>query len=158
MIVAEELGGRDRACCAVAMNSSAMLYAALEYAFRRNELAREHESPARRPGCQEAQRSIRCSAIWKSERGIGRPTRRSSRPRAVRWSGAEAPRALHLHVSVPQAREGTRSAERKNVRPIRLQSDDADTSSTSYVQRRADRKAGLSCARHSQRYRRDRVR
>ena len=91
MIVAEEQGGRDRACCAVAMNSSAMLYAAVEYAFRRNELAREQESPARRPRCQEAQRSIRCSAIWKSERGIGRPTRRSSRPRVVRWSGASAP-------------------------------------------------------------------
>src|SRR5882724_6638157 len=50
----------------------------------------------------------------------GRLTLRSSRPRAVRWSGAEAPRALHLHVSVPQAREGTRPAERKNVVPPEL--------------------------------------
>ena len=83
MIVAEEQGGRDRACCAVAMNSSAMLYAALEYAFGRNELAREHESPARRPRCQEAQRSIRCSAIWTRERGH-RPPNSSQQPTACR--------------------------------------------------------------------------
>jgi hypothetical protein len=39
----------------------------------------------------------------------------SSRPRAVRWRGASAPRASHVRVSVWLAREGTRPAEQKNV-------------------------------------------
>ena len=42
-------------------------------------------------------------------------TLRSSRPRAVRWPGASAPRASQVRVSVPLAPEGTRPAERKNV-------------------------------------------
>src|SRR5205807_1696546 len=48
-------------------------------------------------------------------RMTGRLTLRSSRPRAVRWPGASAPRASWVHMSVWPAREGTRPAERKNV-------------------------------------------
>ena len=47
-----------------------------------------------------------------SDRGL---TLRSSRPRAVRWPGASAPRASWVQLSVWPARGGTRSAERKNV-------------------------------------------
>src|SRR5437868_4413087 len=47
-----------------------------------------------------------------------RPTLHSSRPRAVRWSGASAPRASLIRVSVWPGREGTwRLSERTLCRP-----------------------------------------
>jgi hypothetical protein len=53
----------------------------------------------------------------KSEIPTRRLTRRSSRPRAVRWPAASAARASWVHVSASSACEGTRSAELKSVGP-----------------------------------------